>query len=177
MAANEITCPMCGFSNAPNTVRCVSCGAKIDALANEYTDEERNARSRQQETFDWKWAFISFGVFLVLQAIVLIALPMVINTFDPQGLAGLGIAVGVWSVGGVLIGVVSPGRTVFEPAVGALIAAVPTIAYLMVVTPDAFNPSLPAYIVGGLIGVMISLFGAFIGEKFTSQKSSTSAKA
>lgn len=173
MAANEITCPMCGFKNAPNTVRCVSCGAKMEALA---AEDDGGARRNQSDTFEWKWAFISFGVFLVLQAIMLVVLPMAISAFDPQGLAGLGIAVGVWSVGGLAIGLISPGKTLFEPAVGAMIAAVPTIAYLMMVTPDAFSPSLPAYIVGGLIGVMTSLFGAFVGEKLQGDKSA-SAKA
>ena len=175
-ATAEITCPMCGFKNAANVVRCVSCGAKIDALSAEYTEDELRARKNQQETFEWKWAFIALGVFAVLQIIFLVVLPMAISTFDPQGLAGLGIAVGVWAVGGVVIGAISPGKTLFEPAVGALIVAVPTIAYLMKVTPDAFSPSLGAYIVGGLIGVMTSLFGAFVGEKIQGDKSS-SAKA
>ena len=168
--AAEITCPMCGFKNAANTVRCVSCGAKIDALSTEYTEDELRARKNQQETFEWKWVGIAFGVFAVLQVVFLVVLPMVISSFDPQGLAGLGIAVAVWAVGGVVIGALSPGKTLFEPAVGALIAAVPTIAYLMSVTPDAFSPSLPAYIVGGVIGVVMSLFGAFAGEKIQGDK-------
>ena len=168
--AAEITCPMCGFANAANTVRCVSCGAKIDALTTEYTEDELRARKNQQETFEWKWVFIALGVFAVLQVIFLIALPKVISSFDPQGLAGLGIAVGVWALGGVVIGAISPGKTLFEPAVGAMIVAVPTIAYLMLVTPDAFSPSLLAYIVGGMIGVVMSLFGAFLGEKIQGDK-------
>ena len=180
MAATEIVCPMCGFKNAPNTTRCVSCGAKIDELsATEYTEEEERARRHQQEGFEWKWAFLSAAIYLVLQAVILIGLQFVISSYDPIGLNGLLISVAVWFVGGILVGVVSPGKTFVEPAVGALFAVVPTIIYVKLITPDqplearpnaadlgsGFELSLLAYIMAGLLGVMISLFGAFLGEK------------
>ena len=71
----------------------------------------------------------------------------------------------MWIAGGIVVGALSPGKTFLEPAVGALMAVVPTVGFLMLITPEGFDPSLIAYIVGGLLGVMISLFGAFIGEK------------
>lgn len=164
--ASEIVCPMCGFKNAANAPRCVSCGAKLDNLgAADYTEEEELARRHQQEGFEWKWALISFGIYMALQTVILAILPLVISTFDPQGLAGLGISVAVWFFGGIIVGFVSPGKTFIEPAVGALFAVVPTITYLMIKTPEGFDPSLIAYIITGLLGVMISLFGAFFGEK------------
>ena len=169
MAPSEIICPMCGFRNAANVNRCVSCGAKLDASAVEYTEEEELARRHQQEGFEWKWTFVAMGTYLAFQVVILIALPFVITSFDPQGLAGLLLSVVVWFLGGIVVGVISPGKTFVEPAVGALFAVVPTIAYLMFITPDGFDPSLLAYIVGGLLGVMISLFGAFIGEKVQMQ--------
>jgi hypothetical protein len=73
--------------------------------------------------------------------------------------------VAVWFVGGIAVGFISPGKTFLEPAVGALVAAIPTIVYLKWSTPDGFEPSLIAYLVGGAMGVMISLFGAFLGEQ------------
>jgi hypothetical protein len=166
MAAKEIVCPMCGFKNAANAARCVSCGAKLEAHSGaDYTEEEEAARRHQQEGFEWKWAFMAFGVYLVLQVFVIGLLPFVIPSYDPQGLAGLGISVVVWFIGGILVGVISPGKTFVEPAIGALIAVVPTVGYLMFITPEGFEPTFLAYIVGGLLGAMISLFGAFIGEK------------
>jgi len=166
MASQEIVCPMCGHKNAANVARCVACGAKLESLGNvEYTEEEELARRHQQEGFEWKWAILSFVVYLILQAIILGVLPRILSFYDPQGLAGLMISVVVWFVGGIVVGAISPGKTFVEPAVGALIAVVPTIGFLMVITPEGFDPSLIAYIVGGLLGVMISLFGAFIGEK------------
>ena len=45
MAAKEIVCAMCGFKNAANLARCVSCGAKLEAhSAVDYTEEEAAAR-------------------------------------------------------------------------------------------------------------------------------------
>ena len=166
MAAKEIVCAMCGFKNAANLARCVSCGAKLEAhSAVDYTEEEAAARRHQQETFEWKWALMAFGIYLVLQVLVIGLLPLVISSYDPQGLAGLGISVAVWFIGGTVVGFVSPGKTFIEPAVGALIAVVPTVGYLMFITPEGFEPTFLAYLIGGLIGAMISLFGAFLGEK------------
>lgn len=167
MAAQEIICPMCGFKNAGDAARCVSCGAKLDALsaAADYSEEEMAARAHQQEGFDTKWVGISFGIYLALQFVVLVIGPMIIGSFDPQGMPGIFLSAGIWFLGGMVVGAVSPGKTFMEPAVGALIACPFTIGYLMWVTPEGFNPSLLAYLVGGLLGVMISLFGAFFGEK------------
>jgi hypothetical protein len=178
MAPKEIICSVCGFKNAANATRCVSCGAKLEALGPaDYAEEENAARRHQQEGFEWKWALVAFGVYFVLQALFLGALPLVIASYDPQGLPGLGISVAVWFFGGILVGALSPGKTFLEPAVGALIAVAPTIAYLMWITPDGFKPSFLAYVFGGLIGAMLSLFGAFIGEKVQMSARGSKARA
>jgi hypothetical protein len=164
--AETVTCSMCGFENPAAAKRCVSCGAKIEAFgAAEYTEEEALARRFEQENFVWKWAGIACGVYLSLQLVVLVILPLIIRTYDPQGLAGLGISVAIWFVGGIIMGMVSPGKTFLEPAVGAALASLPTIIYQRAITPDGFEPSMLAYIVAGLLGVMVSLFGAFLGER------------
>ncbi|MFN7698162.1 MAG: hypothetical protein ACK5U8_09720 [Deltaproteobacteria bacterium] len=162
---DPIVCHVCGFKNEPNTERCVSCGARLEAVQVEYTAEEEAARANQQDGFSILWVAISFVIYLVLQGVIIGLLPLVIPTYDPQGFAGLAISVAVWFVGGVAVGLVSPGKTFLEPAVGALVATIPTIVYLKWSTPDGFEPSLIAYLVGGSMGVMISLFGAFLGEQ------------
>lgn len=164
-ATTEVVCPMCGFKNPANAARCASCGARVESLSStDLTEEELHARRHQQEGFEWKWVAVSFAIYMVLQAIVLVALPMVIYQYDPQGAPGLLISAGVWFVGGIVVGWVSPGKTFLEPAVGALAAAVPTIAYLLHIS-EVQPLSLLAGIIGGLLGVMITLFGAFLGEK------------
>jgi DNA-directed RNA polymerase subunit RPC12/RpoP len=165
MAEREITCPMCGFANAASAERCQSCGAKVEELSASYSAEDAYERRYQQEHFDWKWAARAAGVYLAAQLVILVGLPYVISTFDPQGLPGLLISVAVWFVGGIVVGLISPGKTFIEPAVGALIAVIPTVSYLAITTPEGFQPTLLAYIVTGLLGVMIALFGAFLGER------------
>jgi DNA-directed RNA polymerase subunit RPC12/RpoP/uncharacterized membrane protein YhdT len=172
----EITCPMCGFKNPQSVERCRSCGAKVEALTTTYTEEEAHARRYQQEHFEIKWALMAAGVYLAAQAVILILVPFIISSFDPQGLPGLLISVGVWFVGGIAVGVISPGKTFVEPAVGAMIAVIPTISYLALTTPDGFQPTLLAYIVTALLGVMISMFGAFLGEKIQMGSARTPAK-
>jgi hypothetical protein len=175
MAADEVVCTICGAQNKPDVERCISCGARLDALgARDMTDEEEQAQRNQQDTFEWKWVFVAFGVYMVLQAIVLVGLQSVVPTYDPQGLPGLVISAGVWFVGGILVGTVSPGKTFMEPAVGAVLAVPPTILYLSHIA-DVHQLSALAYIVGGLLGVMTTLFGAFLGEKL--QDGLSSAKA
>jgi len=165
MAAHEITCPMCGFKNPANAGRCRSCGAKVEEYSATYTAEEEHAKRYQQESFEWKWALTSCAVYLVVQALVLGVLPLVISSFDPIGFSGLTLSILVWFVGGAIVGLVSPGKTFVEPAVGAIIAVVPTVGFLAMITPSGFQPSLLTYIVGGVAGVMVALFGAFLGEK------------
>lgn len=164
--ADTVTCPMCGFENQAAAKRCVSCGAKIEAFgAGDYTEEEALARRFEQEDFEWKWAGVACAIYLGLQTVALVILPLVISAFDPQGFAGLAISVGIWFVGGMVVGAVSPGKTFLEPAVGAALSALPTIAYQRFITPEGFDLPMLEYIVAGLLGIMISLFGAFIGER------------
>lgn len=171
---DQVVCHVCGFKNAPNTERCVSCGAKLEELAADYSAEEEAKRANAQQGFELKWAGISLAVYLALQAVVLLALPAAIDAYDPQGFSALMVSVGMWFIGGTLVGFISPGKTFFEPAVGALLAVGPTIYFIMARTPsvpaemdlgNGFDLTMPAYIVGGLLGGMISLFGAFLGEK------------
>jgi DNA-directed RNA polymerase subunit RPC12/RpoP len=166
MAAEEITCPMCGFKNPAEQERCRSCGAKVEALTASYTSEEEYARRYQQEDFHWKWALIAAALFGGLQVVVLGLLPSAIAQFDPQGLAGLILSVPVFFAGGIALGLISPGKTFVEPAVGAMLATIPTLAVVSLRTPEgAFEPTLLAYIVCAVMGVMTALFGAFLGEK------------
>ncbi|MGD8862384.1 MAG: hypothetical protein PVI30_20400 [Myxococcales bacterium] len=165
MASEEITCPMCGGKNPAGTERCNSCGARVEELRASWTPEEQYARRYQQEDFEWKWALIAAGVLVVLQGVIIGLLPKVIHAFDPQGIAGLMLTVPICFVGGIAVGAMSPGKTFVEPAVGAIIAAVPTLGLISAITPDGFQPTMLAYVVCASMGVMMALFGAFVGEK------------
>jgi uncharacterized membrane protein YhdT len=175
-AEREITCPMCGFTNPESVERCRSCGAKVEEVSTTYSGEDAYERRYQQDHFEWRWALLAAGVYLAAQMVILVGLPFVISTFDPQGLPGLLISVAVWFVGGIIVGAISPGKTFIEPAIGALIAVIPTVSYLALTTPDGFQPTLLAYIVTALLGVMIALFGAFLGEKLQMSSSRSPSK-
>jgi hypothetical protein len=166
-AQKEITCPMCGFKNPTDQERCRSCGAKVEVLTATYSAEEEHARRYQQETFEWKWALLGAGLFTSLQGLILGVLPKIIGAFDPQGLGGLMLSVPIFFAGGIGLGMLSPGKTFVEPAAGAMIATVPTLAIVSLRTPPgAFEPTLLAYVVCAAMGVMTALFGAFVGEKW-----------
>lgn len=169
-AVQEITCPMCGFQNPSDRARCHSCGAKVEALSSTYSADEQHARRYQQDDFEWKWALIGTGLFTALQGLVLGAFPHIISSYDPQGLPGLMVSVPVAFVGGLIMGAISPGKTFVEPAVGAMIASLPISAIVSARTPDGFEPTMLAYIICAVMGVMMALFGAFIGEKLQMQK-------
>jgi hypothetical protein len=165
-AQDEITCPMCGFKNPAKQERCRSCGAKVETLTATYSAEEQHARRYQQEDFEWKWALIGAALFGGLQSVILGLLPRLIGSFDPQGLPGLMLSVPIFFLGGIALGIISPGKTFIEPAVGAMIATIPTLAMVAIRTPEGFEPTLLAYIVCAIMGVMTALFGAFVGEKW-----------
>lgn len=165
-AAKDIICPICGAKNPADTERCSSCGARIDRLSQVgATPEELYADRYQQHSFSWKWVMTSFGIYMGLQVVVLMILPLVISTYDPQGPPGLWISALLWFIGGTVVGYISPGKTFFEPVVGALLAVGPTIVYLIQIS-DVLTISLLNAIVSAALGVMITLFGAFIGEYF-----------
>lgn len=162
---DEIVCHVCGAKNKPDAVRCLSCGAKLENFAADYTAEEEAARQNQQSGFSPLWIAVSFGIYIVLQGIFLVGLDIALDAYDPQGFWGLVISIPIWFVGGIVVGRLSPGRTFLEPAVGAILACIPTVAYIIYITAEGFMPSALELIMLGAMGVMVSLFGAFLGEK------------
>ncbi len=164
-AEKERTCTVCGAKNDPKNQRCSSCGATLDRFeARELTAEEQHARRYQQDGFDWKWVGVSFVVYALLLGIVLVALPMAIDAFDPQGSQGLIILTALLFVGGAIVARLSPGKTFIEPTVGAVIAVIPALWWLNHIA-DVFPLSPLALVFGGIIGVMVTLLGGFLGER------------
>jgi 4-amino-4-deoxy-L-arabinose transferase-like glycosyltransferase len=167
MAAQDIICSVCGSKNPASSKRCASCGAKLEALGEGLlTAEEQAAKRYQQEGFLWKWAFVSFAIDFALAFVAFVILRFALSSsgYDPQGLPGIMMMVGIWFVGGTIVGVASPGKTFLEPAVGALLAMLPTVGWLIYIDEVA-RLSFLAYLVSGLIGVMVALIGAFLGER------------
>ena len=164
--AKAVVCPNCGFtSNPPNAVRCASCGAKMESLGRgARSREEELERRYQQEGISLKWLFIALTVQVVLTAALVFGLPMVIGALDFEGGNGMIICIPVWFLGGLLVGLLSPGRTFIEPVVASFVVAIPTTFVLVQFQTVRMIPTF-LYVIMAAIGVLFTLVGAYIGER------------
>jgi len=165
MAATK-TCPHCGFANNPaNSARCVSCGQKLEALGKiARSREEELERRYQQEGISVQWLAIAFAVQGVLTAALVFGLPMIISALDLEGGNGMTVCIPVWFVGGLLVGMISPGRTFIEPVVASFIVAIPTTFFLIDSETVRTLPTF-LYVILAAIGILFTLIGAYIGER------------
>jgi len=165
-AAKTIHCPSCGFRNTLPLAndRCVSCGAKIEELRRSLTKQEELERRYQQEGFSIVWFAVSVGIMAVLTTAVVVGLPMVLPVLDFEGSAGMVMAIPVWFAGGILVGLISPGRTFVEPVVATFLISLPT-AFLLYRTQTV--KTLPAfmYILLAVLGLIFTLVGSYVGER------------
>lgn len=158
-------CASCGFSNQLplDGGRCVSCGARMEEAAPVSVRASTPSLSADR-TFNVTWFGIAIGVMVVLTAAIVIGLPAVIPALDFEGSAGMMVAIPVWFMGGLLVGLISPGRTFTEPAVAVFLVAIPTAFILYsgqtVKTMPAFM-----YALFSALGVLFSLIGAYLGER------------
>lgn len=162
----KIICPSCGFSNTPPLAndRCVSCGAKIEEVKRSLTRQEELERRYQQEGFSVMWFGVSIAIMAVMTAALVMGLPMVVPAFDFEGSAGMTVAIPVWFLGGVLIGLISPGKTFIEPMVAVFLVALPTAFFLYV---NQTVKTMPAfmYVLMSTLGVLFTLIGSYLGER------------
>jgi hypothetical protein len=165
-AAKNIVCQSCGFqNNPPNSVRCASCGSKLEAIGKSArTREEDLARRYQQEGVSVQWMFIALAVQGVLTAALIFGLPMVITALDFEGGNGMVMCVPVWFVGGLLVGMISPGRTFIEPMVASFIVAIPC-TFLLVQSQTVRTMPTFLYVIFAAVGILFTLIGAYIGER------------
>ena len=159
-----MVCPSCGVLNNPVAAsgRCISCGAKMEVLKSGRADDR--ARRYQQEGFNVLWCFIALVVQAVLTAAIVVGLPMVMNQLDFEGSNGMVIAIPVWFLGGVLVGMISPGKTFIEPVVASFLVAIPTVFFLV---EGQTLRTLPVfmYVILSIIGVLFTLIGSYLGER------------
>jgi hypothetical protein len=166
MAATKKTCPSCGFTeNPPTATRCNRCGEKLEGLGKvTRTREEELERRYQQEGISVQWLAIAFAVQGVLTAAIVFGLPMVIPALDLEGGNGMTVCIPVWFIGGLLVGMISPGRTFIEPVVASFIVAIPTTFFLVDSETVRTLPTF-LYVIMASIGVLFTLIGAYIGER------------
>lgn len=170
--AKIINCPSCGAKNPTSARRCGSCGAVVEELKPIHADPREKERRYQQDGFSILWALIALLVQTVLTIAIIIALPKAVSSLDFEGYHGMSLSIPVWFLGGMLVGLISPGKTFVEPVVAALIVALPTVFYLYNGVFGFFGygqtvRTMPwfMYFIMALIGVMFTLVGSYVGER------------
>jgi hypothetical protein len=163
---SSIHCPSCGAKNSPIPAngRCISCGASMEALKPSRSADVAHKRRYQQEGFNIVWMLVALLVQSVLTAALVVGLPMVVGALDFEGSNGMAVAIPVWFVGGMLLGMISPGKTFIEPVVASFLVAIPTVFYLAKGETVRTMP-LFMYVIMALIGVLFTLIGSYIGER------------
>lgn len=121
-------------------------------------------KARQQAGFNFVWFLISFVVLAVLTGALVVGLPMAVTALDFEGSNGMLVSIPVWFVGGLLIGMISPGRTFLEPVIAAIFVAIPTVLFLYFFQTVRLLPSF-MYVIMAAIGVMFTLIGSYLGER------------
>jgi hypothetical protein len=136
----------------------------MEALKPVRGTETDRGRRYQQEGFSVLWCGIAVVVQCVLTAALVMGLPMVVTQLDFEGSSGMVVCVPVWFLGGMLLGMISPGKTFAEPAVASFLVAIPTVMYLAQTQTVRTMPHF-MYVLMALIGVLFSLIGAYLGER------------
>jgi hypothetical protein len=127
---------------------------------------------------DWRWIAIGVAVMFGLNLIAsLILLPLIGDSLpatatNPQDAAaalsggqlalGALISIASFTIGGYIVGLKSPGRTIVEPGISAAIAVI--IGLLL---SGAFT--LGNLLVGGLVPFLAGLLGGYLGERHQSR--------
>jgi hypothetical protein len=110
------------------------------------------------------WLGVALLVQVVLTVALVVGLPMVVPALDFEGRYGMMVALPVWFVGGVLLGMISPGTRIIEPVAATLVVAGPTVWHLMR-TQTVRTMPLFMYVILAFIGVMFTLIGSYLGER------------
>jgi hypothetical protein len=154
-------CPSCGHSHTAERAprRCASCGAPVRELL-----IERALEARRQNRFSFSWLLVSLLITALLTAAVIVGLPLVAHVLDFEGSAGMLVAIPVWFTSGMLVGLISPGRTFVEPACAAALVAVPTVLLLLRSETVKTMP-LFLYLLFAALGVFFAWIGSVTGER------------
>lgn len=123
-----------------------------------------------ERPFSTPWTILSVVLFLAIELFIGTWLgPFVIGKYvSPMFHYQLQMIMHLLSLylGGVIVGVVSPGRRLLEPAVGAFVSVLVVFLMSFFMPNWFFHFDLTKVIVGGGIGFGLGLLGAWQGEKW-----------
>ncbi len=122
-----------------------------------------------KEIFSKKWMFISMAIFIAVELflggfigrVILGKFISISLFFLVQGILHLTS----YFIGGFIIGVISPGKRIYEPAAGAFLAVAIMLGF-SIFTPFSFiRFSLTKMLIGGAVAFFLALTGARMGER------------
>ncbi|MRG95113.1 hypothetical protein [Polyangium spumosum] len=130
----------------------------------------------KRKELSYKWVIIGGGVIMTLHFVMRLLLAggvsaSIIGSYGPDTgrlvIAGI-VALVSYFVGGILIGIFSPGETVKEPALATFMAILPNAMHTIIWHIE-YNYSMAGVPLGLLttfaIGILMAVAGAWIGEK------------
>ena len=114
-------------------------------------------------SLQWKWVFISIGIFFLAQIAISIVM-FIVGIFT----LGIGFVLFIflkpiaYFITGIVTGYLSPGVTIKEPAIGAVIVSVISLLYEIFKSGDG---AIFSTIFVGIIAYFVAIAGAKIGER------------
>jgi hypothetical protein len=134
---------------------------------------------------DWRWIGIGVAVMFGLNLVAGVILALLMGDAVPstattpeEAAAALGggrllfgalISFASFAVGGYVVGLKSPGRTILEPGISAAIAVVIGLLLSGALTPGNL-------LAGGLVPFLAGLLGGYLGERRQSTGTATVAR-
>lgn len=139
-----------------------------------YNDKKNNT------SFSKKWVFISLIIYLAIEIflggyVAQLLSGTFVSRFFIMKIELLLMLVGYF-IGGFLIGLISPGVRVFEPAFAAFLAVAFTFLYGFFTPLRFFGFSLTKILIGGGIAFVLALIGAKFGEKLAAKLGNKSSQ-
>ena len=178
-------CTSCGQRVKRQQTHCLNCGEVLDAFtapklnpADQASAPEKDRPTTRVEKkpaskgFQWGWALKSAGLTFLFIIVLAFFFGFVIGIFNPdpghrEGLAALVGIVASFSaffLGSGLAAYLSPGRTIYEPAVGVALA---------VTALNIWNGNLENLLFGWIVPFGIGFLGARAGEHLQERRERT----
>ncbi|CED57166.1 hypothetical protein ACU5DF_01025 [Aliivibrio wodanis] len=117
------------------------------------------------------WIFVSFLTFIGVELLIggfvgklIVGRYISISLqFMLQGLLHLS----AFFIGGIIIGLISPGKRMFEPAFAAFLSVLVVLS-LSLFTPYSYiGFSMDKMMIGGVVAFLLALLGSYFGERFS----------
>ncbi|MCB9664508.1 MAG: hypothetical protein H6732_10355 [Alphaproteobacteria bacterium] len=129
----------------------------------------RSPRTDAPRPLSWTWVGISFLLFTVCEVLLgFVVGEWLLGGFTSHMLRlrmELFVSLGSYLLGGFVVGLVSPGLRLLEPAVGAALSVVVTYGIAWFTPVWWYRQPGAGMLVGAVIAFGVGLYGAHLGER------------